>query len=430
MRRLRLVEVERDNVRAALRWAIASRQVEIGLQVAAGLSTACYVWGLYAECRQWLADLMDTPGSTRLPSAAVALGSAGGLAFYQDDYTTARTLLEDSRAHWMAQTNRDRLPDTLNSLSMTTLRLGDRLGARRLLEEAHALELASDLRFSQAMTLGNFATLAYADKNYADATRLLEGSCAVWRGIENQWGLALGLTGLGFVAHARGDLTAARGLFQESLAVLRDMDAHPQVARALAGLGRVALSEGDLRAARRQFETSLRLLRDSGQRLGVARCLLALAAVAAADHQPEQAMRLVGAARAVRRTLGMSSADGSSGMLEASIDAARRQVGTRAAVALMAEGESMGVDRALAWKGSDEQPGRAAPAPLTPRESQVALLLAEGLSNRQIAERLVIAEKTAALHVEHILGKLGLHSRWQAADWARQHAELMGTSIP
>ena len=140
---LRLLDAERDNIRAALRWAIASAQIELGLQVAAALSTPSYVWGRYAESRQLLLDLLDTPGAQDLPSAAVALGSAGGLAFYQDDYSTAQRLLEHSRARWVGQADVERLPDTLNSLSMTVLRHGDKPRARRLLEEARALELAS-----------------------------------------------------------------------------------------------------------------------------------------------------------------------------------------------------------------------------------------------------------------------------------------------
>jgi non-specific serine/threonine protein kinase len=114
-------------------------------------------------------------------------------------------------------------------------------------------------------------------------------------------------------------------------------------------------------------------------------------------------------------------------------DVARQQIGTRGAEELIAEGEALDLEQAIAMVFQDEPRGAAealAPAdPLTRREREVALLLAEGLSNRQIAERLVISEKTAALHVEHILGKLGLHSRWQAADWvSRQPAhQTMGT---
>jgi two-component system response regulator DesR len=115
------------------------------------------------------------------------------------------------------------------------------------------------------------------------------------------------------------------------------------------------------------------------------------------------------------------------------IDVARRQVGTRAAQELMAEGQAMDLEQAIAAALRDDQRSSAGPCvspdPLTRREREVAVLLAEGLSNRQIAERLVIAEKTAALHVEHILAKLGLHSRWQAADWVRRQPEreAMGT---
>jgi len=216
--------------------------------------------------------------------------------------------------------------------------------------------------------------------------------------------------------------------------VLRDMDAPPQLARALAGLGRVALSEGDARAAREHFQASLRLLRECGQRLGVARCLTALAAVAAVEHHTEQALRLVGAARAASQTLGVHESGNGSGVFESAIGTARQQVGARAAEALIRQGEAMDLEQAvataLAVTPTEYSALHAAPNPLSRREREVAALLAEGLSNRQIAERLVIAEKTAALHVEHILAKLGLHSRWQAADWVRQQPELDAMSIP
>jgi DNA-binding NarL/FixJ family response regulator len=65
----------------------------------------------------------------------------------------------------------------------------------------------------------------------------------------------------------------------------------------------------------------------------------------------------------------------------------------------------------------------AALAPLTAREREVALLLARGLTNREIARELVITEKTAGVHVEHILRKLGLRSRTQVATWVVERGE-------
>ena len=55
--------------------------------------------------------------------------------------------------------------------------------------------------------------------------------------------------------------------------------------------------------------------------------------------------------------------------------------------------------------------------PLSPREAQVAALVAEGLTNRQIAQRLFISERTAQNHVQHILTKLGFTTRSQISAW-------------
>jgi non-specific serine/threonine protein kinase len=64
---------------------------------------------------------------------------------------------------------------------------------------------------------------------------------------------------------------------------------------------------------------------------------------------------------------------------------------------------------------------RRAPGDLTAREQEVASLIARGLTNRQIATELSITEGTAAIHVQHILNKLGFSSRAQVAAWASEH---------
>ena len=69
-------------------------------------------------------------------------------------------------------------------------------------------------------------------------------------------------------------------------------------------------------------------------------------------------------------------------------------------------------------------PQRGAPGPLTRREREVAALIARGLTNRQIAEELFIAERTADTHVEHILAKLGLGSRTQVATWVVEQGDV------
>lgn len=72
------------------------------------------------------------------------------------------------------------------------------------------------------------------------------------------------------------------------------------------------------------------------------------------------------------------------------------------------------------WAGG-ELATHALLAPLTRREEEVAILIAQGLSNRKISTALTITEGTAESHVQHILNKLGFHSRTQIAVWIAEH---------
>ncbi|MGH3150414.1 MAG: response regulator transcription factor, partial [Streptosporangiaceae bacterium] len=183
-----------------------------------------------------------------------------------------------------------------------------------------------------------------------------------------------------------------------------------------------------------------------GQRLGMARGLEAFAALAAARQQPEQAARLAGAACQLRESLGQPTGIGS--RIEVMLEVARDLLGASTAAALFAEGREMTADDAVGYAlGSPAQaPGPGRPgslaaadpaehawadparlaaarssAPLTAREHEIVLLIARGLSNRQIADELVISPATAARHVANILAKLGFSSRTQVASWAARH---------
>ena len=74
--------------------------------------------------------------------------------------------------------------------------------------------------------------------------------------------------------------------------------------------------------------------------------------------------------------------------------------------------------------------GRPPAAGLSAREREVATLIAQGLTNRQIAEALVITERTVATHIEHILVKLDFGSRTQIGVWAAENGLLAGAPPP
>jgi non-specific serine/threonine protein kinase len=92
-----------------------------------------------------------------------------------------------------------------------------------------------------------------------------------------------------------------------------------------------------------------------------------------------------------------------------------------AAARWIAEGRRLSPEQAVALVLANEQDDAPAPGPcptLTRRETEVAALAARGLTNRDIAAQLFLSVRTVEVHVDHILTKLGFHTRTQLAAWA------------
>ena len=122
--------------------------------------------------------------------------------------------------------------------------------------------------------------------------------------------------------------------------------------------------------------------------------------------------------------------------LAAGSDAADRRRGCELAVETRLTAQRLGMDpwarRAAAVATAAEERPAAEPAAgtgLSPRELEVAYLVADGLTNRQIAERLYLSERTAQNHVQHILVKLGFSNRSQVASWASTRRSAMSRAI-
>jgi non-specific serine/threonine protein kinase len=210
----------------------------------------------------------------------------------------------------------------------------------------------------------------------------------------------------------------------------------------LGTLAGAARGRGDLDQAQALAAESLRVLRDLGARRELAESLEVVAGVAIARGQAERAVVLFSAAEVLRESAGSLLPPAERALHERDLAAARGALSDAAFAAARSQGRMMGLEQAVEYAsaspgiGAPGEPATLAessarPEPvaqpaaeaLTPREQEVARLLARGLSNRQIAEALVIAEGTARNHVEHILAKLGLRSRWQVAEWAGAAAD-------
>ncbi|WP_342661758.1 Serine/threonine-protein kinase PknD (plasmid) [Rhodococcus ruber] len=186
----------------------------------------------------------------------------------------------------------------------------------------------------------------------------------------------------------------------------------------------------DTDRAVRLLEESLNLTRQVHSPRVATSCLEALAWITGDLGDLPRATVLMGAAEGVARSIGSTAVIHSNLFVyhQECDQRARQELGSSAFAVAYRRGQGLGFDTAIAFALREQPPGTSAAAtgmsmPLTKRERQVATLIAEGLTNREIADRLVISPRTAQGHVEHILSKLGFTSRTQVATWVAEQTD-------
>ena len=184
----------------------------------------------------------------------------------------------------------------------------------------------------------------------------------------------------------------------------------------------MALAAGEYAGASARFAEALTQFRRLGELRGSAECLMGFGAVAAAEGRAADAVRLFGAGEAALEALGAGIWPANRADCERWESRARHKLGPAAFERARAEGQLLSVEHATtlvlgrgAAGAAMHHPAQHKPLGLTPREREVAQLAARGLTNRQIADALVISEKTAANHLQHVLDKLDLRTRTQLA---------------
>ncbi len=431
------VTVERANYRAALSACVERGDAEDGLRLCSALRAPWVAYGDVTEGVRWFDRFLGLDGEVAPGVRARALIMRSELAFEQQDYAAAgewaQAGLDLCRASGSPGT-----AGALRGLAVVGLRSGRHEDALARIDSAIEAARADGDDWEEGLALAFRAAIIARQGRLSEAQRTYEDALEVLRD-NNGWGVAQTLYGFGGLARARGDHTAALGHFADAMALYREIDARPEIARCLAGIGWVALSQGNLELARSSLTESLQLSLATGQRLAVARGLEALAVLAVAAGDPARSSTIEGAALALREALGHVPSAAARARLDDLLQAARRELGPSAAEALLAAGAAMSADEAVrlatgsdrgALSGDAARPAvpaqAAAPlssgtsSALTAREREIAALIARGLSNRGIADELVISPATAARHVANIFTKLGFTSRAQVAAWAVQ----------
>jgi DNA-binding CsgD family transcriptional regulator len=230
-------------------------------------------------------------------------------------------------------------------------------------------------------------------------------------------------------ARRQGDHRLAELLLEEALTVAQGLGEHWR-RLTVASLSRVLLDRGEHERVAAVCREQLSASAGGPDERGTLHLLEALAAAASAQGQAVRAARLFGVAEAAHERFGVSLSFFTRDDHDRAVARARSLLGDAGFEAAWGEGRSMSVQDAIACALGQSEPPRprstarteASPrqtwAPLTGRESEVAKLVAQGLTNAQIAQGLVITEKTAAHHVQNILDKLDFRSRTQIAGWA------------
>jgi predicted ATPase/DNA-binding CsgD family transcriptional regulator len=377
---LERLDVEHNNIRAAIDW-YRQEDPPAALRLAAAMWLFWSLHGHFTEGRQRLRQLLAlVPDQTTV--RVRALNGAAWLAIDQGDYPDADRLLSES--------------------TELSGRLNDKVGEGM----AAAFLCRSMLSSDRVAEAAQYSQRAYAALTEAD----------------DRPGIAFALFYLALNAQFTGNLEAACDLHERCAAMCRELGFASLRARALQLLGFARLLRGDLKAARAALQEGLPASVDLGDRFVIPIGLSGFAGLAARTGKHRMALRLAGAAQACRDAYESALPEPNRAYLDSWLAPSLRKVGA-AAAGLIAEGRQMTLTAALECALADE-PGQAwRPGPrqsLTRREEQVAVLVAGGLTNRDIAARLCLSVRTVEVHVDHILTKLGFHTRTQLAAWAHE----------
>jgi ATP/maltotriose-dependent transcriptional regulator MalT len=287
--------------------------------------------------------------------------------------------------------------------------------------------------------------VAHVQHQWERAELLLDRALGLWRelGAEGLTGVTLML--LSGVSVALGDAEVASRRAEESLAIYRALDDAAGAANTLCQLARLARARGDDRRAASIFHEALLLWAGVGDRWTIVRALAGLAAIAAAHDQPEQAATLVGAIDARADEVGLSLSSSVFMFAGAAHDqaatAARGTLGEERFASLRTAGRALPLATAIALAAAVVVPDDSVDANVTrqpaagldalsAREHDVLRLIAEGRTDRAIAETLFVSRRTVNTHVANILAKLGVATRRDAAARASEQGWLPTADLP
>jgi tetratricopeptide (TPR) repeat protein len=274
---------------------------------------------------------------------AISLLMLAAIAWTRSQYAVARSQLEEAEALFKEVGDTWNRGMCLTQLARIATAQGDYAHARALLEEGLGLYRAIGdqvrigwVRFLQA------EMLFLSGSNPAEVQALAEQSLALMREISDNWMTFGTLRLLGQLRLLQGEQVLARELFEACLATCKEVGVQHEIAVTQIGLARVLALQGEVARARALYQESLALVREVSYTAEfLAPCLEGLAAVVVSQGEPVWAVRLYGAAEALRETNGTPLSPVYRADYEQAVAAVRRELGAEVFAAAWAQGRAI-----------------------------------------------------------------------------------------
>jgi predicted ATPase/DNA-binding SARP family transcriptional activator/DNA-binding CsgD family transcriptional regulator len=387
--------LENDNLRAAIAWFLSKGDASGAVRLGSALWPFWYFRGQHREGRTVLEAALDSESILPLTLRIRASVAVGIMAYGQADLEATGRYAE-----WMLELSR----------------------------------VAGGDAYAEGFGRAGRGLIAMNRQNYEEASAQLERAVTLLIESGEAHIAAQMRILLGTVALLQGDHARAESGFEEGLTMARQVGDRAGIYNALFSLAQLALIRGDNEEARSRFGEGMALSRQMEDRANVAYCLEGMAAVAGMQGRAERSVRLFGAAEKLLESVGgramiLDNVVARS-IYEHTIGELRVLLSEGAFEEAWADGRAMILDNVIEYALSAQEeaappksPGSKQPSAeepayvLTRREEEIVTLVAQGLTNRQIASDLSISEHTAATHVRRILKKLGLRSRVELAGW-------------
>ncbi|PJJ00773.1 putative ATPase [Streptomyces sp. 2333.5] len=349
------------------------------------------------------------------------------LLYRQEQLTAARTLL--SGVLERVQDREDR-GAALALAARSACLQDDHAAALAFAQEAVAVGRAGQQPARLANALDALAAARLCRGEFSDAVAVFTECLDVVRTLGRPLDLALCRHHLAWAMLQTGTTAQAERLMQECLPELAARAPLGQLTAALHTDGAIRLARGDLDGAERRFAEVL-LKTPPGESFHALYPLEGLVIVAAERGDLQRSLRLYAAAAAIRQRIDTEPEAHWWGQVEAAVARVKERLPPAGAAAAMAAGRRLRGARLVAYalrgtedgpagrdsahEGSPDRAGAAGHPPLTGRESAVAKLVAEGLTNQQIADHLGLSKSTVAGHLDRVRDKWGVRSRTQIA---------------